>query len=299
MADLRMGTCSWKYPSWNGLVYSRAKGIDYLAEYSRKYRTVEVDQWFWSLFGADSVSLPRASTVEQYAAAVPADFTFTVKVPNSITLTHFYRRDKSQPLVRNPHFLSIDLFRSFLETLKPLGPRIAVLMFQFEYLNRQKISSQGEFLERLGGFFASAPRETEYALEPRNPQFLDDVYFRFLNEYDLRHVFLQGYYMPDSTGIYWRNRDLVRGLTVIRLHGYGRDEMEKKTGKKWGKIAAPKEEELDRVVKVIEDLLVRGVDTYVNVNNHYEGSAPLTIERLAERLSDPASNAASIHDSEA
>jgi uncharacterized protein YecE (DUF72 family) len=26
------------------------------------------------------------------------------------------------------------------------------------------------------------------------------------------------------------------------------------------------------------------VDTYVNVNNHYEGSAPLTIRRLLARL---------------
>ena len=28
----------------------------------------------------------------------------------------------------------------------------------------------------------------------------------------------------------------------------------------------------------------RGVDVYVNVNNHYEGSAPLTIERIKELL---------------
>ena len=26
MAELRIGTCSWKYPSWEGLVYSSTKG---------------------------------------------------------------------------------------------------------------------------------------------------------------------------------------------------------------------------------------------------------------------------------
>jgi uncharacterized protein YecE (DUF72 family) len=46
MPKLRIGTCSWKYPSWVGLVYSAERGIDYLAEYARKYDTVEVDQWF-------------------------------------------------------------------------------------------------------------------------------------------------------------------------------------------------------------------------------------------------------------
>ena len=39
---LRIGTCSWKYPSWKGLVYSRATGIDYLAEYATRYDTVEI-----------------------------------------------------------------------------------------------------------------------------------------------------------------------------------------------------------------------------------------------------------------
>lgn len=49
--DLHIGTCSWKYASWRGLVYSDAPHPNYLAEYARHYDTVEVDQWFWSLFG--------------------------------------------------------------------------------------------------------------------------------------------------------------------------------------------------------------------------------------------------------
>ncbi|MBC8235230.1 DUF72 domain-containing protein [bacterium] len=49
MAELRIGTCSWKFPSWHKLVYSEPKGINYLEEYSRHYNTVEIDQWFWSL----------------------------------------------------------------------------------------------------------------------------------------------------------------------------------------------------------------------------------------------------------
>ena len=51
MSRLRIGTCSWRFPSWAGIVYSAAEGIDHLAEYARRYDTVEVDRWFWSLFG--------------------------------------------------------------------------------------------------------------------------------------------------------------------------------------------------------------------------------------------------------
>ena len=38
----RIGTCSWRFPSWTGLVYSAAEGIDHLAEYAGRYDTVEV-----------------------------------------------------------------------------------------------------------------------------------------------------------------------------------------------------------------------------------------------------------------
>ena len=81
--DIRIGTCSWKYESWRGLVYSDAPGINYLAEYSKKYTCVEVDQWFWSLFGPDKVVLPQPRDVSQYAASVPEDFRFGIKLPNS------------------------------------------------------------------------------------------------------------------------------------------------------------------------------------------------------------------------
>ena len=76
---IRIGTCSWKYPSWSGLVYSAPKGINYLEEYARAYDSVEVDQWFWSLFAGDKVKLPDESVVAEYRQAVGDDFRFTVK----------------------------------------------------------------------------------------------------------------------------------------------------------------------------------------------------------------------------
>jgi uncharacterized protein YecE (DUF72 family) len=172
MAEFRIGTTSWKFPSWDGLVYSAPRGIDYLAEYSKLYDTVEVDQWFWSLFGTDRVRLPAASDVESYRAAVPDHFRFSVKVPNAITLTHFYRKSKSDPLKPNPWFLSTDLFRRFLSSIEPLSDVLGPLMFQFEYLGRQKMPSQGQFEDRFGAFVAGLPAGVQYALEIRNPQLL-------------------------------------------------------------------------------------------------------------------------------
>ncbi len=127
MTELRIGTCSWKYPSWDGLVYSAPKGIDYLAEYSGKYNTVEVDQWFWSLFKGAAVKLPKPSDIEDYRNAVAKDFRFKVKIPNSITLTHYYKKTKSDPLEENPHFLSESLLQEFLELLTPIREYLGAL----------------------------------------------------------------------------------------------------------------------------------------------------------------------------
>lgn len=40
---MRIGTCSWKYDSWKGLVYPDFGEFNYLEEYSRHYNTVEID----------------------------------------------------------------------------------------------------------------------------------------------------------------------------------------------------------------------------------------------------------------
>ena len=59
MNNLRIGTCSWKYDSWKGIVYPEFGDFNYLEEYSKKYNTVEIDQWFWSLFPNNKVTLPK------------------------------------------------------------------------------------------------------------------------------------------------------------------------------------------------------------------------------------------------
>jgi uncharacterized protein YecE (DUF72 family) len=46
----------------------------------------------------------------------------------------------------------------------------------------------------------------------------------------------------------------------------------------------PKDDRLRATVEIIRQSIAVSVDTYVNVNNHYEGCAPLTIRRFVETL---------------
>ena len=99
MKDVYIGTCSWKYDSRRGIIYSNDPDINYLQEYSKHYNTVEIDQWFWSLYGIDKVSLPLKTDVLNYHDSVPDNFKFSIKVPNSITLTHYYKKTKNDSLI--------------------------------------------------------------------------------------------------------------------------------------------------------------------------------------------------------
>jgi uncharacterized protein YecE (DUF72 family) len=285
MSQLRIGTCSWKYDSWRGIVYSNLPKINYLKEYSKHFNTVEIDQWFWSLHGINKVTLPKQDVVNSYSISVPKDFKFTIKIPNSISLTHLYKTEKSETLIPNPHFLSHDLLAEFINILKPMKDSLGPMMFQFEYLNKDKMKSQFEFQGLMREFIKQLPEGFEFSFEIRNPNYLNEDYFQFIREHKLGHVFLQGYYMPSIFDIYKRFKDYIKDFVIIRLHGSDRHGIENRSGGEWNKILDPKDEELGKVVEMIAELLERNVDIYLNVNNHYEGSAPLTIRRITKLLS--------------
>ena len=278
MNNLKIGTCSWKYDSWKGIVYPEFGDFNYLEEYSKKYNTVEIDQWFWSLFPNNKVTLPKKNIVEDYNNSTPDDFKFTIKVPNSITLTHPYK--SKQP---NKHFLSFDLFEAFLDSIEKIKPKVGMLMFQFEYLNKTKMNSQMDFQFMLEEFFSQVSRDWNYAVEIRNPNYLNDIWFAFLSNHDIAHVFLQGYYMPRIYETFEKFTPYFKNSLVIRLHGFDRKGIELKTNKVWNEIVDT-QEDLAKILEMINVLLDSKIDLYLNVNNHFEGSAPLTIERIKSLL---------------
>jgi uncharacterized protein YecE (DUF72 family) len=285
MENPRIGTCSWKYPSWEGLVYS--KGVrNYLAEYARKFPTVEIDQWFWSLFPGAEPKLPDLGTVREYAESVPDDFRFTIKAPNSVTLTHPYPAGRKQSAAPNFWFLSAELARGFLALLEPLQSRTAAVIFQFEYLNRGKMKSQREFEDRLAAFGEELPAGFRYAVEIRNPGYLNEAFFDFLLARQWCPVLLQGYWMPAIAEVWREHSGRIRAFdrVILRLHGPDRAGIERETGKVWNRIIASQESELADIAGIVKDLIGSGNEIYVNINNHYEGSAPLTIERFLRFL---------------
>jgi len=211
---------------------------------------------------------------------VPADFRFTVKAPNALTLVHAPGKKGAEP-GPNPRFLSTEVLGEFLDALDPLRPQVGMGMFQFGYLNRKMMASAAAFLEKLDRFLEQAPRGWPYAVEIRNAAWLSQPFFELLRSRRAGAVLIQGYWMPPVVEVQTRAADLLEGPVVVRLHGPDRGGMEEKSGGAWNRIVEPRDGELESVAAMVRRLLKGGHDVFLNVNNHFEGSAPLTIDRLS------------------
>lgn len=274
---INFGTCTWNYESWVGLIYTNPcrTAAEYLVEYSKHYTTAEIDSWFYKI--------PSRREVLNYKNAVDSSFRFTCKVPQMICRTHLNKPGDKGPLIANPDFLSLELFDKFISEIDPLIDQIDALMFEFEYLNKQKMSGLNEFIDKLGAFFTKLPKKLPYALEPRNSNYLKIPYFDFVKGMNLIHVLSEKNYMPHAYDIYNQFGNYFGDTLVVRLLGGDRKEIEEKTNCKWDAIIDPKED-LDAIVTFLELVESHSKKVYVNVNNHYEGSAPLTVIRIMERL---------------
>ncbi len=287
---LHIGTCSWKYPEWSRVgVYPKdynPKTGNFLEHYSKFHNTVEIDQWFWSLSTPKFVRLPNPRTAKEYVESVPKGFLFTVKAPNSITLTHFYTKGaqaKQYPEYAgkpNKHFLNPDLVRKFLKSLEPMEEKLGPVMFEFEYLNKEKMESLDFYLAALGNFFNELPEGYQYGVETRNPNYLNPSYFALLKKYKIAHVFLEGYYMPPVGSVFKSQKAITAGHTVFRLHGPDREGMAQKAGGIWDRIQIDRSSLLEDIGTLLRKVIDERISTFVNVNNHFEGCAPVSIARL-------------------
>jgi uncharacterized protein YecE (DUF72 family) len=122
----------------------------------------------------------------------------------------------------------------FLTAIEPLGDHIGPLMFQFEYLNKNKMAGLNVFLDQFQEFCKGLPEGYQSCVETRNPNYLTPHYFDFLAENRLGHVFLQGYYMPSIFDLYEKFKDRLRSPVVIRLHGGDRKDIERTHKKPMG-----------------------------------------------------------------
>ncbi|MEH3085808.1 MAG: DUF72 domain-containing protein [Xylophilus ampelinus] len=297
---LRLGTSSWNYPGWAGIVWDGEYAENALSRFGLTayalhplMRAVSLDRAFY-----------RAMTVAQFqahAAQVPDDFRFVVKAPNLVTDAK--SRDKSgHRVLPNPDFLSAEAaVRDFaLPALDGLGHKLGALVFQLSPLPADLLADRAGLMRRLGDMLAALPDlrtaapDAAVAVEVRDPVWLSEDWMPDFSAVlrDAGATFCLGLHarMPAIDGQLAMLRRLWPGPLVCRwnLHrmhgGPGGFEEAERLYAPFAAMRDPDPETRQVLAKVILATTRAGYNAYVTVSNKAEGSAPRTVVALAEEI---------------
>ena len=294
-APIHLGTSSWSFPGWAGIVYDKpaaesALSKRGLAAYSMHplLRTVSIDRSFYS-------PLSQAQYLA-YAKQVPEHFRFMIKAPAFIT-DELRRDDAGKGIEMNPRFL--DAEAAVAEFVKPaisgLGQKAGPLVFQFSPLSRRTLSDVPAFCKRLHSFLVEVRQRCSgfsyaplLAVEVRNGELLTRGFADALKDAGARSCLGVHARMPKPEEQLPLLRALWPGPLVVRwnLHaGFKYDEAKAQYAP-FNRLVDEDPESRAVLAKVAAATALAGQPVYVSVNNKAEGSAPLSIWRLAQEIAN-------------
>jgi uncharacterized protein YecE (DUF72 family) len=296
---VKLGTSSWSFPGWQGLVYRDQHSEQVLARRGLPAYAahpllggVGLDRTFYA-------PLP-AETLAGYAADVPAGFRFLVKAHEALTLARYpqHARYGAQRGLLNPLLFDVAWARDqvvgpFVDGLADKG---GALLFQFapqsfELLAnapsaRRDKSAPRVFAERLYRFLRDLPSGPSYAVEVRNADLLTPDFAACLKSAGVSPCLglLPG--MPpvdplaELTGAADANMLVVRWLLAPH-HDY---TTARAAYQPFNALVDPDPGARAAIARMIARAVMRGQPAIVIANNKAEGSSPLTVEALARAV---------------
>ena len=237
----RVGCSGWMYKHWRGTVYPESLAARrWFEHYTTLFNTVEINNTFYRL--------PTEHAVEEWAAQAPPGFVYSLK------LGSFGSHRKKLSDARS-------WLANHLDRLERLGTAAGPTLVQLPPRWRRNVA-------RLDEFLSTAPSGTRWAVELRDPSWLNDETYGVLRRHGAAlcvHDLLAGH--P------W---ELTTDWTYVRFHGpnavdcpyqgrYGPD------GLFW-------------MAERLSSWLTQGVDVYAYFNNDDSGYAVQDAGWLARRL---------------
>lgn len=293
--NLRLGTSSWSFPGWAGLVYASETSEAKLAQsglpaYAAHplHRTVGLDRAFY-----------RVPTIEQYrglAAQAPEGFKFLVKAWRAVT-------DPTEWGGETGHFLDPRIAEDAVVAPTVLGlgdprhDRLGPIVFQFPPLGLTG-SDAGRFLGQLDAFLAALPRRGRgplYAVEVRDRVLLEERWSIELAGVLLEHRVAFGFaHHPRLPAIDAQRSAMDRGGWAVEAqpacvcrwllrHGLGYVEAKERYAP-FKELREPDGTTRKLVAGLARAAVGAGLATWVIANNKAEGSAPLTVRELGREI---------------
>ncbi|MEI8318647.1 MAG: DUF72 domain-containing protein [Planctomycetia bacterium] len=299
---IHLGTSSWSFPGWTGLVYAPRDGKPEseqrlarggLAAYARHplFGSVSLDRTFYAPLLANEYAA--------YAAAVPDTFRFVVKAPAAITDP--FKRGGNSGLVRgdNPTFLDATTAAAVCvaPAVAGLGAKLGAIVFQFPPLGRALLTDVPRLVARLVAFVAALPRPRTdglphgpaIALEIRDPALVCEALAAGLVDGGAIPCLAAHARMPplETQAEVWRlDRFPLASPLVVRwnLHAGKEYEGAKQEYFPFDRLVEEDLQTRDALARLVRTEARSGRTVLVTINNKAEGSAPWSVCRLAEAI---------------
>jgi uncharacterized protein YecE (DUF72 family) len=282
---IRLGTSSWAFPGWAGTVYDRTLperllAREGLAAYALHplLRTVGIDRSFYA-------PLPEAD-FRRYAEQVPETFRFLVKAPQALTSDYLFETREASPHFLDPR-AARDLFVD--PCMAGLGTQAGPLVFQFPPLRRGFTRERrGDFASRLARFLCGLPRGPLYAVEFRDRELLAAEIVQALAPSGTRLCLSIHARMPPVQVQAAAATALGPGPLIVRwnLHAGFAYEEAKARYAPFDKLVDEDPATRMAIARLCRECAASGSEAWVIANNKAEGSAPLTLARLASAIVD-------------
>jgi len=286
-----IGGSSWKYEGWLGQIYSPDRYLargkfskrvfeqECLREYAMTFPAVCGDFAFYQF--------PTEEFWKKLFGQTPPGFQFAFKVPEQITCKMFpvHARYGAQAGRENETFLDSHVLREmFLRPLLPYREKTGVLIFEFGTFSKKSFEELPAFLERLNPFLTALPREFRYAVEIRNPDFLERDYFDCLRSHGVAHVYNAWSRMPElryQIGIADSATAEFQVCRALLRRGRLYEEAVQQFAP-YREVQDPNPEARDSMRILIDRARENKQMLFLFVNNRLEGNAPATILSVVE-----------------
>lgn len=289
-AHVLLGTSSWAFPGWEGLVYARTERAERLSKHGLAayaqhplLRAVGLDRTFYAPIARDEFAA--------YAADVPVGFRFLVKAHAALTTPGGLARMRTPETVDRFLDAAYATDAVIAPAVDGLGDALGVLLFQCPPMAPGS-RALASFPDRLEHFLSRLPPGVPYAVEVRNASLLEDAtiarYRSALVSGGATHCFTVHPTMPSVREQAERLGDEVWAHGPVAVRWMLRPDQEYESAREaWAPfraLAAPDLGTRTDVAELVQTLATVQRPVLVIANNKAEGSAPLTLRELARLL---------------
>lgn len=264
-AIVHLGTQGWNYPAWVGPFYpAGTRSPAMLALYARAFPTVEIDSTFYAI--------PAEPVVQGWRERSRPGFVFALKVPQEIT--------HERRLVD-----AADVLHRFVERARLLGDRLGPLLLQMP----PDWAATKVAREALEAFLPALPADLRFAIEFRDPRWLDGDTLALLRGHGVATALVEGRWVK-------REDVLAAAETPTADFAYVRWMGPDRSLTDYSHVQVDREGELDTWSRALRGLAERVRDVFGYFNNHFQGHSPESARRMQERLGQPIVHPADLRD---